>query len=64
MCLDLQLLHVPYVRVSMHGRCHVWPWSSEYSGVVLSCFTLSRLTIFTDVSLLVPEPEDSFKAMD
>ena len=29
-------------RVSMHGRCHVFPWLVEFSGVVLSCFTLSR----------------------
>ena len=53
-----QPLHVPYVRVSMHGRCRAWPWLSEYSGVVLSCYTLSRSTVLTDVSLL--EPEDSF----
>ena len=37
------------------------PWLSEFSGVVLSCFTLSRSTIFTDVSL--EKPEDSFKAI-
>ena len=35
-------------RVCMHGRCHAWPWLSEFSSIVLSCFTLSRSTIFTD----------------
>ena len=24
--------------VSMHGRCRVWPWFSEFSGVALGCF--------------------------
>ena len=39
-------------RVSMYGNCDVRPWMSEFSGVVLSRFTLSRSTIFTDVSLI------------
>ena len=34
----------------MRGRCHTWPWLIEFSGVVLNCFTLSRLTIFPDAS--------------
>ena len=34
---------------------HVWPWLSEFSGVVLNCFTLSNSTIFTDGSLINPE---------
>ena len=37
------------VRVSTQGRCRVWLWFSEFSGVVLGCFTGS--TIYTDVSL-------------
>ena len=28
-----------------------WPWLSEFSSVVLSCFTPSHWTIFTNVSL-------------
>ena len=35
--------------------CHVSPWLSEFSGVVLNCFTLSNSTIFTDGSLINPE---------
>ena len=35
------------VRVSMPWRCHVWLWLSKFNGVVMSCFTLSRLAIFT-----------------
>ena len=42
------------VRVSVKGRCHVWHWLSEFSGVVLSCFTISFSTIFTDVTLIKP----------
>ena len=42
----------------MQGRCRVWPRLSEFSGVVLSCFTISSSTVFTDVSLI--KPEDSF----
>ena len=34
---------------------HVWPWLSEFSGVVLNCFTLSNSTIFTDGSRINPE---------
>ena len=37
---------------SLYGSCDVRPWLSEFSGVVLSRFTLSRSTIFTDVSLI------------
>ena len=33
-------------RVSMHVRCHVSPWLTEFSGVVLSSFTLSCQIIF------------------
>ena len=29
-------------RVSMPGRCHIWLWLIEISGVVLCCFALSR----------------------
>ena len=46
------------VRVLMHGRCHVWPWLSEFSSVGLNYFTHSRSTTFTDVSL--NQPEDTF----
>ena len=37
----------------MHGRCHVWPWLIEFSGVALSCVTLSRRTTiqFPDVTV-------------
>ena len=42
----------------MLGRCHVWPRLTEFSGAALSCFTLSRLTIFPDVSL-IKTAEDS-----
>ena len=41
--------------VSVLGCCHVWPWLIEFSAVPLSCFTLSRLTIFPGASLLKPE---------
>ena len=36
-------------------------WLIELSGVVLSCFTLSRFAIFPDVSLI--EPEGSFNPL-
>ena len=37
-------------RVSMQSCCHVWPWLSEFLGVaLLSCFTLSRSTVFADL---------------
>lgn len=39
----------------MHGHCHVWPWFSELSGVVLCRFTLSRSTIFTDYHSTKPK---------
>ena len=39
----LHLLPVPCVDA---WRWHVWPWLSEFSGVAVSCFTLSRSTIF------------------
>ena len=42
-------------RVSMHGRCQGLLWLSEFSDVVLSCFTLSHYTIFTEISPLQPE---------
>ena len=42
---------------SMHGCCYVWPCLTEFSGVVLNCFTLPRWTIFTEV--LHIEVEDS-----
>ena len=45
----------------MHGCCYVWPWLSEFSDVVLSCFTPSRSAIFTDVSLI--KPKDSFNPL-
>ena len=48
-------------RVSVNGRCHVWPWLCEFSGVALGCFTLSCLTISPDVSLI--EPEFSFNPL-
>ena len=31
-------------RISLHGRCRDLPGLNEFSGVVLSCFTLSRQT--------------------
>ena len=37
--------------ISMHGCCHDLPWLNEFSGVVLSCVTLSRQTIGTEVLL-------------
>ena len=39
-------------RVSINGRCPGWTWLSGFSGVALSCFTLSRWTIFPDVTYL------------
>ena len=48
--------------VSMHGRCYVWqPCLIDSSGAALSCFTLSRLTVFPAVSLITPE--DSFSPL-
>ena len=44
--------HVPCLDAWVY--C-VWPRLSEFSGVVLSCFTLSLSTGFTDVSLMKPE---------
>ena len=38
-------------HVTLHGRCRVWHRLSELGGVVLSCFMLSRSTIFTNVLL-------------
>ena len=38
-------------RISTHGRCHDLPRLNEFSGVVLSCFTLSRQTGWTEVLL-------------
>ena len=40
------------------GAADVWLWLIEFSGVALSCFTFSRLTIPPDVPLT--KPEDSF----
>ena len=53
------LFHVPCVD----GRCHVLAWLNEFSGVVLSCFTLSRYTVWTEVSPIQPEdwPIPQFK---
>ena len=34
--------------------CHVWSWLGEFSRVVLSCFTTSRLAAFTEVSVITP----------
>ena len=39
----------------------IWPWLSEFSGVVLNCLTLSGAIIFTDVSLI--QLEDSFNPL-
>ena len=39
----------------------IWPWLSEFSGVVLTCLTLSGAIIFTDVSLI--QLEDSFNPL-
>ena len=52
----------------MQGRCFFFSfffffgggggggaWFSEFSGVVLRCFTASSSTIFMDVSLIKPE---------
>ena len=36
-----QPFHVPCLA-ALRGRCQVWPWLSEFSNVVLRCFTLSR----------------------
>ena len=55
----LNMNNVFTCRVSI--RCHVWPWLIEFSHVVSSCFTISRLTIFPEVSLL--KPEDSFSPL-
>ena len=38
--------------VSMHGHRHVWPWLTEFSSTVRSCFTVSPLSIFPDASLM------------
>ena len=47
------------------GSDHVWPWLIEFSGVALTCFTLARSTVFTEVSPI--KSEDSvillFKAI-
>ena len=50
-CVRAFMLYALKSRVSMHCL-------SEYSGVVLSSFSPSRSTAFTDASLL--KPEDSF----
>ena len=44
-------------RDLVHGRCHVWPWLIQFSGVKMSCFTLSRSTTFTEISPI--QQEDS-----
>lgn len=38
-------------RASTRRLCHVWPLMVEFSGVTLSCFTLSRSTVFMALSL-------------
>ena len=48
-------------RSTRGQRCHVWPWLSEFSGVLQSCFALSPSTIFTQVRLI--KPEDSFNPL-
>ena len=48
-------------RSTRGQRCHVWPWLSEFSGVLQSCFALSPSTIFTHVWLI--KPEDSFSPL-
>ena len=52
-------------RVTMLGRRHVLFWLTEFSGVVLSCFTSSCWTIFTEVLPIAPEdsPIQLFKAI-
>ena len=35
--------------------CLFRPWLTEFNGVVQSCFTLSRSTVFTEVSPMKPE---------
>ena len=52
-----QLFHVP---VSMHGRCHILLWLSEFSDAILICFTLPRYIIFTEVSHIQPEDSPIF----
>ena len=37
------------------GFTHVWPWVSEFSGVIPSRFTLSHFTIFPDKSIIIPK---------
>ena len=49
------LIHKFRSRMSLHGLCYVRHWLIEFSGVALSCFRLSRLTVFPDVSLITPE---------
>ena len=45
--VDERMINVNYYsqvfHESLHGRCHVWPWLSEFRGFSLSCLTLSRL---------------------
>ena len=50
-----QLYHVPCVDACC---CHVWLSLIGFGGVALSRFTLSRLTVVPNVSLM--QPEDSF----
>ena len=51
-----QPFHVPYVCQRMgDAMLTVKPWLTEFSGVLRSCFTLSRCTVFPDVSLIKPE---------
>ena len=45
-------IHVVRCHISTHGRCHVLPRLTEFSSVVLRCFTLSHHTIFMEVSLI------------
>ena len=51
--------------ILMHKCCHVWPWLIEFGNVVLSCFTLSCSTTFTEVSPIKLEdsPIPLFKAI-
>ena len=53
-------------RVSLRGRCHVWPCRTEFSGVAKSYLLHSPLNIFpgcvlikilTDIKMTAAEPE-------
>ena len=56
-CEDVLLVEFIYfVFTRMPGesyRRRLGSWSSEFSGVVSSCFTISRSTICTDVTFII-----------